>query len=39
VKAALAGGEKAALEILMATHADMTTEEFEQTVTEWISSA
>lgn len=39
LKAALAGGEKAILEIVMATHADMTTEEFEQIVTEWIASA
>jgi hypothetical protein len=39
VKGALAGGEKAILEILMATHAGMTTEEFEQTVTDWIATA
>ena len=37
--AALAGGEKALLEIVMATHAGMTTEEFEQTVTDWLASA
>ena len=39
LKGALAGGEKAILEIVMATHAGMTTEEFEQIVTEWIASA
>ena len=32
VKGALAGGERAMLEIVMATHAGMTTAEFEQTV-------
>ena len=30
VKGALAGGERAMVEIVMATHAGMTTEEFEQ---------
>ncbi|MEO5917285.1 MAG: HAD family hydrolase [Luteolibacter sp.] len=39
VKAALAGGEKAMLEIVMATHAGMTTAEFEQVVREWIATA
>jgi phosphoglycolate phosphatase-like HAD superfamily hydrolase len=39
VKSALAGGEKALLEMAMATHAGMTTEEFEKIVTEWISTA
>jgi phosphoglycolate phosphatase-like HAD superfamily hydrolase len=39
VKTALAGGDKAILEIVMATHAGMTTEEFEQTVKDWIASA
>ena len=39
VKSALAGGEKAALEIVMATHAGMTTEEFEQVVKDWIATA
>jgi phosphoglycolate phosphatase-like HAD superfamily hydrolase len=39
LKGALAGGEKAILEIIMATHAGMTTEEFEQAVSEWIASA
>ena len=36
---ALAGGEHAMLEIVMATHAGMTTVEFEQIVKEWISHA
>ena len=39
VKAALAGGEKAILEIIMATHAGMTTEEFEQVAKDWLASA
>jgi phosphoserine phosphatase len=39
VKGALAGGERAMLEIVMATHAGMTTEEFAQTVQAWITSA
>ncbi len=39
VKGALAGGEKAMLEIVMATHAGMTTEEFEQIVKDWAATA
>ncbi len=39
VKGALAGGEHAILEIGMATHAGMTTEEFEIIVKDWISTA
>ena len=39
VKGAMAGGEHAALEIVMATHAGMTTTEFEQIVKEWIATA
>ena len=39
VKSALAGGEHALLELVMATHAGMTTEEFEKTVTDWITTA
>ena len=39
MKAALAGGEKALLELVMATHAGMTTDEFSETVTEWIATA
>ena len=39
VKAALAGGDKAVLEIVMATHAGMTTDEFDQTVKEWLRAA
>jgi len=39
VKSALAGGEKALLEIVMATHAGMTTEEFEKIVKDWIATA
>lgn len=38
-KAALAGGERAALEIIMATHAGMTTEEFSRSVKEWADTA
>jgi len=39
VAKALAGGEHAILEIVMATHANMTTGEFETIVTEWIAQA
>jgi hypothetical protein len=39
VKGALAGGEKAIAEIVMVTHADMTTAEFEQIVRDWIAMA
>ena len=39
LKAALAGGEHALLEMAMATHAGMTTEEFETIVTDWIATA
>jgi phosphoserine phosphatase len=35
----LAGGEKAAAELLAATHAGMTTDEFEAQVREWIATA
>ena len=36
---ALKGGEKALLQLVMATHAGMTTEEFEQVVNGWIAAA
>jgi len=39
LKAALAGGDKALLEMVMATHAGMTTQEFEKIVNDWISTA
>ena len=39
VQRALAGGERAMLEIVMATHAGMTTEEFEQIVKDWLATA
>ncbi len=39
LKAALAGGEHAVLEIVMATHAGMTTEEFAQIVKDWVRAA
>ena len=35
----IAGGEHALLELVMATHAGGTTEEFEQTVRQWIATA
>jgi len=38
-KAALAGGQEAALEVVMATHAGMTTEAFEKEVRDWIATA
>jgi hypothetical protein len=39
VKTALAGGDQALLELVMATHAGMTTVEFEQIVRDWIATA
>jgi len=39
VKNALAGGEKAMYEILMYTHAGVTTDEFEGIVVSWIATA
>jgi hypothetical protein len=39
VKGALAGGEHAILEIIVATHAGVTTAEFEKIVADWISTA
>src|SRR5213078_2745430 len=39
LKAALAGGERAMLEIIVATHAGMTTAAFEQIVRDWITTA
>lgn len=38
-KNALAGGERALMEIMMATHAGTTTEEFEKRVRDWIATA
>lgn len=38
-ESALAGGEKALLEMAMATHAGMTTDAFAQLVTDWIATA
>jgi phosphoserine phosphatase len=39
LKGALQGGEKTIGEIIMATHAGMTTEEFERLVLDWIGTA
>jgi hypothetical protein len=39
VERALAGGEEAIAKIVMATHAGMTTEEFEQIAMHWIETA
>jgi hypothetical protein len=39
LKGALAGGEHAILEMMEATHAGMTTVEFERIVTAWIATA
>jgi phosphoserine phosphatase len=39
LKGALAGGERSIVEIVMATHAGMTTDEFEKIVTDWIATA
>jgi phosphoglycolate phosphatase-like HAD superfamily hydrolase len=39
VKAALAGGERGLVEMAMATHAGMTSEEFDAIVRDWITTA
>jgi len=39
IKTVLAGGEHALLEIVMATHAGNTTDEFSQTVKNWLAKA
>jgi hypothetical protein len=39
MKTALAGGERSLLEIVMATHAGMTTADFEGIVKDWIAKA
>ena len=39
MKAVFAGGEHALLELVLATHADITTEEFAQSVSDWLKTA
>ena len=39
LKGAAAGGEHALLELMMATHTGMTTDEFEKIVKDWIATA
>jgi len=39
LKGALAGGERAMEEFVMATHSGMTTEEYERIVKDWIATA
>jgi phosphoglycolate phosphatase-like HAD superfamily hydrolase len=39
VKAAAAGGEKGLLAVVMATHSGMTTDQFADTVEEWLATA
>ncbi|MGD2137874.1 MAG: HAD family hydrolase [Gammaproteobacteria bacterium] len=39
LKTVLSGGEHALLELVMATHAGTTTDEFEQIVRDWLDSA
>lgn len=39
LKAVMAGGEKALLQLVMATHAGMTTDEFRLVVSDWIATA
>jgi 2C-methyl-D-erythritol 2,4-cyclodiphosphate synthase len=39
LKGALAGGERSIVEIVMTTHAGMTTDEFEKVVKDWIATA
>ena len=39
LKTALAGGERALVGMLMATHSGMTTDEFEKSATDWLVTA
>jgi hypothetical protein len=39
MKAVLAGGEKGLMELMMASHAGMTTDEFEAVVKDWLATA
>jgi hypothetical protein len=39
VKAALAGGERGLIEMIMATHAGMTSDAFAAAVTDWLATA
>jgi len=39
IKTALAGGEKAIVQIMMTTHSGMSTEAFEKTVKDWMATA
>jgi phosphoglycolate phosphatase-like HAD superfamily hydrolase len=39
MKSAFAGGEPAIFQIVMATHANMTTDEFQKVVNDWIATA
>jgi phosphoglycolate phosphatase-like HAD superfamily hydrolase len=39
MKTVMAGGEKALLQIVMTTHAGMTTDEFDKTVKDWMATA
>jgi hypothetical protein len=39
MKAALAGGEKAAMKLIMSSHANLTTDQFTQIVIDWIKTA
>jgi hypothetical protein len=39
LKGVLAGGEKAIVQLMMASHAGMTTAEFEQIVKDWLATA
>lgn len=39
IKAALAGGEPAIMDIVMTTHSGMTTDEFDRIVRDWVASA
>lgn len=38
-KAALAGGERALAEMMVATHSGMTTDEFQEQVVDWLATA
>jgi phosphoserine phosphatase len=39
INSVMAGGERGLFELVMATHAGLTTEEFEKSVTDWLATA
>jgi 3-oxoacyl-(acyl-carrier-protein) synthase len=39
MKAVAAAGERGAVQLVMATHAGMTVDQFRQTVSDWLATA